>query len=228
MSSTPFGPFKDALGHPLIDRGEGYFDPTVVVDNDGQAYLYWGNPDLWYVKFNRDMISSSGPIIKTLRLTDYQEGPWFYKRRGHYYVAFASSCCPEGIGYATSGHATGPWHYEGAIMDHDQRSSGNHPGIIDYKGRSYVLGFNYRLNFAERAEHRERRSVTLAKLHYKADGTIAPLPWWSARGVSQRGTLDPFRRVEGWPVKSSRSMRTARTLLEETARDCGDARHRVN
>jgi beta-xylosidase len=119
MSSTPFGPFKDALGHPLIDRGEGYFDPTVVVDNDGQAYLYWGNPDLWYVKFNRDMISSSGPIIKTLRLTDYQEGPWFYKRRGHYYVAFASTCCPEGIGYAMSGHATGPWHYEGAIMAND-------------------------------------------------------------------------------------------------------------
>jgi beta-xylosidase len=35
-------------------------DPTVLIDDDGQAYLYWGNPDLWYVKLNSDMISYSG------------------------------------------------------------------------------------------------------------------------------------------------------------------------
>ena len=47
---------------------------------------------------------------------------------------FASTCCPEGIGYAMSEKATGPWSTKGYIMRPTERSRGNHPGIIDYKG----------------------------------------------------------------------------------------------
>src|SRR3569833_2951320 len=197
VANSPYGPFKDALGHPLIAAGQGNIDPTVAIDRDGQAYLYWGNPELWRVNLNRDMVSYRGPIQKIApRIPDYQEGPWFYRRGDHYYLAFASTCCPEGIGYAMSAAPTGPWIYRGAVMGHDPGSSGNHPGIIDYRGHSYVFGFNYRLNFALTPEHRERRSVTLAEFKYAPDGTIPELPWWSNRGVSQLGTLDPFRRVE--------------------------------
>lgn len=71
--------------------------------------MYWGNPNLYYVKLNENMISYSGGIVKIGKLKTYQEGPWFYKRNGHYYLAFASTCCPEGIGYAMSGSPTGPW-----------------------------------------------------------------------------------------------------------------------
>jgi len=56
VSDSPTGPFKDAIGKPLL-TGYGYIDPTVFIDADGQAYLYWGNPFLWYVKLNQDMIS---------------------------------------------------------------------------------------------------------------------------------------------------------------------------
>jgi beta-xylosidase len=149
ISDSPFGPFKDALGHPLIEKATGNIDPTVFVDDDGQAYLYWGNPNLWYVKLNRDMTSYSGDVMQVdSKPQNYQEGPWFYKRNDRYYMAYASHCCPEGIGYAMSNRPTGPWEYKGMIMDPDKRSSGNHPGIIDYKGASYVFGFNYTLNFA--------------------------------------------------------------------------------
>src|SRR3954470_16366629 len=58
VGDSPTGPFRDALGKPLVQNGQ--FDPTVFIDTDGQAYLYWGNPDLWYVKLNPDMISYSG------------------------------------------------------------------------------------------------------------------------------------------------------------------------
>ena len=197
VADTPFGPFKDVLGHPLIDKAIGNIDPTVFIDDDGQAYLYWGNPNLWYVKLNQDMVSYSGGIVKIdSKPENYQEGPWFYKRNGKYYMAYASHCCPEGIGYAMSNGPTGPWQYKGMIMQPDGRSSGNHPGIIDYKGSSYVFGFNYTLNFALTNVHRERRSVTLAKFSYNPDGTISTLPWWSEEGVPQLGTLNPFVRVE--------------------------------
>jgi hypothetical protein len=56
VADRPTGPFKDALGLPLLE-GYGYIDPTVFIDDDGQAYLYWGNPHLCYVKLNPDMVS---------------------------------------------------------------------------------------------------------------------------------------------------------------------------
>ncbi|MBN2612799.1 MAG: family 43 glycosylhydrolase, partial [Bacteroidales bacterium] len=94
VSDSPTGPFSDALGSPLTS-GYGYIDPTVFIDDDGQAYLYWGNPNLYHVKLNEDMISfdetvgvvqvpltveSFGPRDNTDRETSYEEGPWFFKR----------------------------------------------------------------------------------------------------------------------------------------------------
>jgi arabinoxylan arabinofuranohydrolase len=197
VADNPAGPFKDALGKPLIAPGRDNIDPTVAIDDDGQAYLYWGNPDLWYVKLNKDMVSYAGPITKIEpRIPDYQEGPWFYKRKGHYYMGFASTCCSEGIGYAMSDKPTGPWIYKGPIMDHDRRATGNHPGIIDYKGGSYVFGFSYELNFALTPIHHERRSVAVAKFDYNADGTIPNLGWWDRTSAPQIGTLNPYGRIE--------------------------------
>jgi arabinoxylan arabinofuranohydrolase len=196
VADSPLGPFKDALGRPLIAPSDGYIDPTVLIDDDGQAYLYWGNPDLWHVKLNQDMVSTSGEIIKNPRPQKYQEGPWAYKRKGRYYMAYASSCCSEGIGYAMGSTPTGPWDYKGQIMDPSSLSTGNHPGIIDFHGKTYVFGFNYRLNFAETPIHRERRSITLAEMEFNADGTIPTLPFWNTTGVKQVQSLSPYGRVE--------------------------------
>jgi len=197
VADRPEGPFKDALGHPLVGPQDGFIDPTVFVDNDGQAYLYWGNPNLWYVKLNKDMVSYSGKIeMIAPRLKDYQEGPWFFRHKDKYYLAFASTCCSEGIGYAMSDHPTGPWTYKGEIMEHNPASTGNHPGIIDYKGASYVFGFNYELNFAVTPIHHERRSVNVARFEYNADGTIPNLGWWNRTSAPQLEALNPYDQVE--------------------------------
>ena len=196
VSNSPYGPFTDPLGKPLINNSSDDIDPTVFIDSDGQAYLYWGNPDCYYVKLNQDMISYSGGITKISRLQTYQEGPWFYKRNNNYYLAFASTCCPEGIGYAMSSGPTGPWTYKGSIMDGNSASSGNHPGIIDYQGNTYIFGFNYYLNYLETTVHRERRSVCVDIMKYNADGTIPKMPWWSTTGPPQIGSLNPYVQTE--------------------------------
>ena len=48
VGDSPTGPFHDALGKPLIDNTTANhssfdIDPTVLVDDDGQAYIYWGS-----------------------------------------------------------------------------------------------------------------------------------------------------------------------------------------
>jgi beta-xylosidase len=210
VADNPLGPYQDPLRRPLIPKGNGYIDPTVFIDDDGQGYLYFGNPNLWHVTLNKDMISYSGDIMKEpITPRHYQEGPWFYKRSNHYYMAYASTCCPEGIGYAMSDSPTGPWEYKGQIMDPNKLSDGNHPGIIDFHQKSYVFGFNYKLNWETSPIKHERRSVCVAEMTYNADGTIQKVPWWNDEGVAQVGRFNPFQQVDAATICYERGVKTS-------------------
>lgn len=216
VSDSPYGPFVDVLGHPLVWQKEHWYDidPTILIDDNGQAYMYWGNPHPYYVKLNRDMISYSGGIVSLEKPDDYQEGPWLFKKDDNYYMAFASTCCPEGIGYAMSHSPEGPWKAKGDIMPHTEKSRGNHPGIIEYKGKWYVFGLNYDLlkekynSEGKPFEHAERRSVSAAELTFNPDGTIQPVPYWTEDGLAQIEYLNPYNRVEAETMAKARWVAT--------------------
>ena len=212
-SDSPYGPFKDPLGKPLVwDQSNWYdIDPSVYTDDDGQAYMYWGNPHTFWAKLGNDMTSLASGVTKLPHIPNYQEGPWFYKRNGHYYLGFASTCCPEALGYAMSNSPTGPWEWKGYIMKPTPRDRGNHPGICDFKGHSYVFGQNYDLMHLETFEHHERRSVSATEITYNADGTIQEVPYWlDQKPMNQLHWLNPYQRVEaetmnwGYGLKSSK------------------------
>ncbi|MFF4620876.1 glycoside hydrolase family 43 protein [Nonomuraea jabiensis] len=203
VSDSPTGPFSDALGRPLVENGE--IDPTVFIDDDGQAYLYWGNPHLWYVKLNADMISYSGSATQiplttagfgtrtgdANRPTLFEEGPWVYKRNGLYYIVFAAKCCSEFIAYSTASSPTGPWTYRGTIMPTQGSSFTNHPGIVDYQGGSYFFYHNGALPGGGGFT----RSVAVEKFTYGSGGTI-PTINMTTSGAPQVGTLNPYVRQE--------------------------------
>ena len=214
VADKPEGPYRDPLGEPLVWQKEHWddIDPTVWIDDDGQAYMYWGNPSVYCVKLNEDMISYSGEIMKLPHIEDYQEGPWFWKREGHYYLAFASTCCPEGIGYAMAESPLGPWEYKGHIMDHTVRTRGNHPGVIDYKGKSYVFGLNYDVFRLSNHKHAEQRSVAAAEMTYNADGTINEVPYFLDAKLEQVEPFNPYRRVEAETMAWGYGLKTAQAL----------------
>ncbi|GAA3119292.1 glycoside hydrolase family 43 protein [Planomonospora alba] len=214
VGDSPTGPFRDALNRPLVENNE--IDPNVLIDDDGQAYLYWGNPRLAYVRLNSDMISYSGGIDyvrltgagfgarsgNTSRPTLYEEGPWAYKRNGLYYTVFAAECCSEFIAYSTASSATGPWTYRGTIMPRQGGSFTNHAGIIDYVGGSYFFYHNGALPGGGYT-----RSVAVEKFAYNADGTIPTINMTTA-GPPQTGTLDPFARQEAETIAWSSGVET--------------------
>ncbi len=187
VSDKPEGPFKD-LGHPLVDEGDwNDIDPTVYIDDDGQAYLYFGNPELRYVRLNEDMISYSGEVEKipmTVEAfakgghdsgTTYGEGPWFYKRNGIYYMvfaAFAEGVHQEHLAYSTAPTATGPWKYGGVLMSEEGGVFTNHPGIADFKGHSYLFYHTGELPGGSLFH----RSVCVAEFKYNEDGSIDTIP----------------------------------------------------
>lgn len=222
VGDTPVGPFRDAIGHPLVDGSWDYIDPTVFIDDDGQAYLYWGNPEIYYVKLNKDMVSFDGEVCKVeqtvegfgapgpkerVKSTEYKdmytEGPWFYRRGDKYYLLYAAGGVPEHIAYSMSDSPTGPWRYMGEIMPlSDTGSFTNHCGVTDYKGRSY---FFYHTGKLPRGGG-FGRSIAVEEFSYKSDGTF-PIIMPTDSGVAPVGYLDPYRRVEAETMAWSQGVR---------------------
>ncbi|MGK4003954.1 glycoside hydrolase family 43 protein [Sorangium sp. So ce1036] len=207
VSDSPTGPFKDALGRPLITANCGDIDPTVFIDDDGQAYLYWGNPSVCYVKLNEDMISYQGDVVRVpmtaasfgqrtgeddgRHTTKYEEGPWLYKRDGLYYLVYAAGPIPEYIAYSTSSSPTGPWTYRGVIMPTEGSSFTNHAGVIDFKGNSYFFYHNGALPGGGGFH----RSTAVEQFTYNADGTFPTIEMTQA-GAPGVGNLNPYVMTE--------------------------------
>ena len=219
-ADSPYGPFSDPLKKPIVwDQSNWYdIDPSVFTDDDGQAYMYWGNPYTYYARLNDDMISLKDSVVRLpYHIEHYQEGPWFYKRNGHYYLGYASTCCPEALGYAMSDSPTGPWESKGYIMRPTERDRGNHPGIVDYKGHSYVFGQNYDLMHLDTFIHHERRSVSATEINYLPDGTIAEVPYWlDQQPMKQLHWLNPYQRVEAETMAWGYGLKTAKMGIENT------------
>ncbi len=204
VADRPEGPFKNALGDKhLAGPNWDYIDPTVWIDDDGQAYLYWGNPKLYYAKLNEDMISFATPIQVTDmshgfapngEASKYTEGPWIHKRGKKYYMIYASHGVPECISYSWSDSPTGPWEWKGVIMNNKQSGGAftNHSGLIDFKGRSFFFYHNQRLpgggGFA--------RSTAVEEFTYNPDGTIPMMNMTDLGVVNPIHFVDPFKRVE--------------------------------
>ncbi len=201
VSNTAAGPFMDPLGKALAASGSGNIDPTVFVDDDGQAYMYWGNGTLRYVKLNSDMTSTSGSITN-VSLSGFTEGPWFYKRGSLYYMVYAATSGTEKISYATSNSPTGPWTVRGDVMGSGSTFT-NHPGVVDYKGHSYFFYHNSALPGGGDF----KRSVCVEEFTYGTDGSIPKLTM-STKGPSGVATLDPFTQVEAETIAFSSGLKT--------------------
>ena len=175
VADNPLGPFKDAKGSAIITNDMTTdtkiswddIDPTVIIDDDGQAYLFWGNTQCYYIKLKANMIDQDGPI-QIVNLPNFTEAPWVHKRNGWYYLSYAYQF-PEKIAYAMSRKITGPWEFKGILNEVAGNSNTNHQAIIDFKGKSYFI---YHNGSIPNDGGSFRRSVCIDQLHYNADGTM--------------------------------------------------------
>lgn len=176
VADSPVGPFKDARGSALVTNdmtteytkiGWDDIDPTVFIDDDGQAYLIWGNTQCYYAKLKENMTELDGPIVP-VDLPRFTEAPWIHKRGEWYYLSYASEF-PEKICYAMSKSITGPWEYKGILNELAGNSNTNHQTIIEFNDEWYFIYHNGTIN-----PHGcgFRRSVCIDRLYYNPDGTM--------------------------------------------------------
>lgn len=218
VADNPYGPFYDPLGKPLAQTNWGDIDPSVFIDDDGQAYLYWGNPNCYFVKLNEDMISYSGEVVgipmteeafakregNAERATLYEEAPWLYKRNNLYYLFWGGGPIPEHLGYSTSKSPEGPWKYGGVLMPTEGRSFTNHPGVIDYKGKTYLFYHDGALPGGSGFT----RSVCVKELRFNKDGSI---PQHKMTNGISKGlvTLNPYLKTEAETIAWSEGVKSA-------------------
>lgn len=175
VSDSPIGPFKDARGSALVTNDMTThtkinwddIDPAVFIDDDGQAYIFWGNTVLHYAKLKKNMIELDGPI-QTIQVPNFTEAPWVHKRNGWYYLSYAYQF-PEKTAYAMSRSITGPWQYKGILNELAGNSNTNHQAILEFKGNSYFI---YHTGGIQPHGGSFRRSVAIDKLEYNKDGTM--------------------------------------------------------
>lgn len=198
VSDNPAGPFTDPRGMPMIllentaqykDHSWRNIDPAVFIDDDGRAYLYWGNKQLWWVELDSNLIHLKGESftpdatgkmqnrdvsqvqIHTVdSLPNFEEAPYLSKHNGIYYLLYAAGF-PESIAYATSSSATGPWQYRGIIMPPLPGTTTIHPALFDFNGNTYLAYHNADLP----GGGNYRRSVAIDRVYFNADGSIKPI-----------------------------------------------------
>ena len=170
VSDSPTGPFQNPVQLPI-----GGIDPAIFIDDDGSAYLYWGQLFSHGVKLNPDMVSFDKEKIVDNLVTEeehyFHEGSSMRKIGDTYYYVYANieHGKPTSLGYSTSKSPLGPFTYQGVIIDNapcDPASWNNHGSIECVNGQWYI--FYHRCS---RGKEQYRR-LCIEPITILPDGTI--------------------------------------------------------
>lgn len=197
ISDRPEGPFKDALGRPLIDKihnGAQPIDQMVFKDDDGQVYMYYGG---WkhanVVKLAPDLLSvvpfPDGTTYKEITPDPaYVEGSFMVKRKGVYYLMWSEGgwTGPDyRVAYAMSSSPFGPFKRIGTILQQDTtiaKGAGHH-SVVNVPGTDeWYIAYHRRPLNDTNGHHRE---MAIEHMYFNADGTIKPVVMTTA-GVKPR------------------------------------------
>ena len=207
VCDSPLGPCRDK-GSPLVGAGDGgaeAIDPMVFIDDDSQAYLYYGGSAgggrLGTYKLNSDMTSLNGSVSIQYP-TNFTEGSFVFKRNGTYYLTYSNGAwynASYNVQYATASSPLGPWNYKGSILSSDSTHQGpGHHSLLQYPGSDdwYVVYHRYQNN-----DFSGHRLVAIDRMYFNSNGTIRPIAMTDAGvdareapGVNRAETLRGRRR----------------------------------
>ena len=186
VSDSPAGPFTDARGSALITgdllpipaEEKINLDPTVLVDENGRGYIFWGNAHCFFAELDKSLTTLATAPLE-IALPGFSEGAHIHYRSGWYYLSYGYGM-PERVAYAMSRSIHGPWEFKGILNELAGNCETNRPAIIDFKGQSYFFYHNGALKNG--GSH--RRSVCIDKLYYNPDGTMQRV-LMTSEGVAQ-------------------------------------------
>lgn len=186
VSDRPEGPYRDALGRPLIDRivhGAQPIDQFVFRDDDGEYYMYyggWGHCNM--VRLAPDLLSivpfEDGETFKEITPENYVEGPFMLKRQGKYYFMWSEGGWggPDySVAYAIADSPFGPFERVGKILQQDPEvaTGAGHHSVIRIPGKDewYIVYHRRPLGDTDM----NHRQTCIDRMEFDDDGFIKPV-----------------------------------------------------
>lgn len=214
VSNTPVGPFTPEA-EPI--KGVVGIDPNVFIDDDGQAYLYWSQGNIYAAKLKTNMLEIEDEVktLGDLPTKGLKEGPYMYKHKGTYYLTYPHvENKIERLEYAISKSPLGPFKFTGVIMDENPTGCWtNHHSIIEFKGQHYLFYHSNDLS----PNFDKNRSIHADSLFFNTDGTITKvIPTLRGVGLTKANTkiqidrysekgeeatvsfIDTAKKFDGW------------------------------
>ncbi len=187
VSNLPTGPFKDPLNKPLVARGAfgcQAIDPMVFIDDDGAAYLYFGQGNCNVVRLNDDMISFDATKVKRISPEGFNEGAFMLKRKGTYYLMWSSYDTRDprySVSYATATQPTGPFTLAAnnpILKQKDVVKAAGHHSVVQTPGTDdwYIAYHRFHIP----GGNGYNREVCVSPMRFNAAGGIEPVDVFEA------------------------------------------------
>lgn len=196
VSDNPSGQFTP---QPEPIKNVSGIDPNVLIDKDGQAYLYWSQGNIFVAKLKENMLelASEPQVIGDLPQKGLKEGPFVFERNSIYYMTYPHvENKTERLEYAVGNNPMGPFKVTGVIMDESPTGCWtNHHSIIQFNDQWYLFYHHNDLS----PKFDKNRSIRVDSLFFNEDGTIMKvIP--TLRGVGQTDAtkeiqIDRYSRI---------------------------------
>lgn len=189
VADHPAGPYRDALGKALITSSMtgsevNYdIDPAVFIDDDDQAYIYWGNGAVKGYRLKKNMIELEGAMFDVTP-PFFTEAVYMHKRKDYYFLTYAYGW-EERIGQATSKSPMGPMSNSRVIVGYNNNSNTSHQAFIEFHNQWYYIYHTGALGGSF------RRSVSVDYAYYENDSTLTNITM----------TTNGVRKVDHTPLK---------------------------
>jgi len=181
VSDHPGGPF---VPEPDYIQGTQGTDPAVFIDDDGQAYLFFGTFRMARLLPNMLELDPAFPgandqknrrveIRNAPPVTNFMEGAWMHQHGGRYYYSWKQAETDPETGiryqahYAVGDRPDGDFEYMGPINRAPRRAQ-NHHSIVQIGGQWY---FFYHVG-GPGPNGSKRRMVCVDYLQHLPDGRI--------------------------------------------------------
>lgn len=182
VSTKPTGLFKDPLGKPLVRkamlRGQ-MIDPMVFIDDDGSAYLYWGQGNCNIVKLNEDMVSFDSTKVTSIKPKGYNEGSFVFKRNGKYYLMWSEFDTRDprySVAYATSNSPLGPFvkaENKPVLKGKGVVKGAGHHSVVQVPGKDEWYIVYHRFKIPDGNGY--NRETCISPMRFDKDGNILPV-----------------------------------------------------
>ncbi len=228
-ANSPIGPWSDPRGQALITHSTPgvagvvwLFDPAVLVDDNGDGYLYFGggipggnNPSqaqyaspktARVIKLGNDMTSVVGSA-QTIDAPFFFEDSGIHKYNGKYYYSYCANfggshpanIPPGEIVYMVSDNPMGPFTYVKSILRNPGVFFGgggnNHHSVFQFNSKWYMAYHTQTVAKAQLGDGKGYRSPHINELTYAGNGQINPVTG-TMQGVAKTKNLNPYQRVE--------------------------------